>query len=141
MDMSALLLEIEALRAELSLLKKKKPERVLCPKVTGKGVPCKRYCAEGEGACKMHSKVSTKPEKPVKPPKAPKKVCCGLSILGNTCKRKCVEGEMWCERHDPSLPVKEKKKKVDSRCVPYVANASQWVDEVTFWQRRCETMC
>jgi hypothetical protein len=128
---TALLQELEALRAELALLKK--PAKVPCPKVTGKGVPCTRYCVSGEGACKMHNKVLAKPEK------VP---CPKVTGKGVPCTRYCVNGEGACKMHIRVLE-KPAKKKVDPRCdpyVPYVANASQWVDEVTFWRRRCETM-
>ena len=124
MDMSALLLEIEALRAEIATLKEpkkskksKKAERVPCPGLTGKGVQCKKYCVDGEGACKVHGRPAKVPTEAKKVVRVPKKVCSGLNMRGNPCKRKCVEGETWCERHDPSLPVKEKKGKSKAKKV------------------------
>ena len=124
MDMSALLLEIEALRAEIATLKEpkkskksKKAERVPCPGLTGKGVQCKKYCVEGEGACKVHGRPAKVPTEVKKVVRVPKKVCEGLNMRGNPCKRKCVDGESWCERHDPSLPVKEKKGKSKAKKV------------------------
>lgn len=123
-----MLLEIEALRAEIAMLKEtkntkksKKAERVPCPGMTGKGVQCKKYCVEGEGACKVHGRPVKVSEK-VKVGREPKKVCSGLNMRGNPCKRKCVDGETWCDRHDPSLPVKENKSKGKSKKVAPVHN-------------------
>ena len=114
MEYLALIAEIETLKEEVELLrapvKSKKPERVLCQSVTGKGVPCKRYSVDGCLTCKVHGKPQ-KEVKPKKPPRVPKIVCTGLNMRGNPCKNKCVENQTWCEKHDPSLPPKEKKSK------------------------------
>ena len=112
MDVSELLKEIEALRAELAVLKapkKAKVEKVPCPGMTGKGVQCKKYCVPGQTTCKVHGRPVK--EKPAKVPRPVKTHCTGLNMRGNPCKRKCVEGETCCERHDPSAPPKEKKTK------------------------------
>jgi hypothetical protein len=117
MDVSKLLAEIEALKAEVAALKGKKVKvvKVPCPGVTGKGVQCKKFCVPGEATCKVHGRPVK--EKPKKEPRVPKPVCGGLNMRGNPCKRKCVDGETWCERHDPSLPVPEKKGKGKSKKV------------------------
>lgn len=114
MDTSALLAEIETLKAEIVRLttpkKAPRPVRVPCPGMTGKGVQCKKYCAEGEDTCKVHSRPPKAPKVP-KAPRAPKSVCTGMNLRGNPCKRKCMDGETFCDRHDPAAPKKEKKGK------------------------------
>lgn len=125
MDMSELLREIEALRAELAVLKapkRSKPPRIPCPGVTGKGVQCKKYCVDGEGTCKVHGRPAKVPKESKKVPRAVKVVCGGLNMRGNPCKKKCIDGETWCERHDPSAPVKEKKGKSKGKKVAPVHN-------------------
>jgi hypothetical protein len=117
MEYLCLLAEIESLKDQA-----KKPGKVPCPGVTGKGVPCKRYCASGLETCKIHDRP-------------PKSVCVGLNTRGTSCKKKCVDGQAWCEMHDPSLPRKQKIKKVVYE--PIVVDA-KWVDERTFWERRNE---
>lgn len=114
MEYLTLIAEIESLKAEIAILKipkKTKLVRTACPGMTGKGVTCKKYCVQGEEACKVHSRAPKEKVTKVKAPKEPKKVCCGVNMRGNACKKKCVDGETWCEAHDPELPQKEKKTK------------------------------
>lgn len=115
MEYLCLLAEIESLKFQLEP-RNNRPVRIPCPHVTSKGHSCKKYCLPGLESCKVHSK-------PPKPPKVvrvkSKRVyCTGLNMRGNPCKRKCVDGETYCERHDPSLPVKEKLKRVGVKRVP-----------------------
>ncbi len=151
--------QVEALQAQLVRLQPKaKPIKQPCPHITSKGQPCKKYCAPNMTTCKVHGK----PRKEKPPPKErPKKVhCTGVNMRGNPCKGKVVLGQTWCERHDPSLPPKEKKKKV-KKVVPEHNHGigetpvipcglcgthgdlfspgvteSVWVDEAEFWARR-----
>jgi hypothetical protein len=114
MDLLTIFNENQSLRDEitkLNLCKKIKPCKVPCPGITGKNAVCKKYCVEGEKACKVHNRPPK--EKVIKIPKVkvPKQVCVGINMRGNPCKKRCVEGETWCEKHNPSLPQKEKKTK------------------------------
>jgi hypothetical protein len=164
MEYLALIAEIESLKEELALLKvpkqPRKPVKVPCPGVTGKGHACKKYCVAGETTCKVHGREEV--VKPKKVPKAPKKMCVGMNMRGNACKGKCLPNETFCEKHDPTAPVKEKKvkkKKVAPEhnhgvgvepLVPcelcethgdmFDAGVTEvkWVDEGTFWASRNE---
>ena len=117
MEILSLVAEIESLKAELDATRTQlaalqpppKPTKQPCPHSTSKGSPCKKYCVDGQQACKVHGK----PRKEKPPPKEkPKKVSCtGLNMRGNPCKGKCVPDQTYCDRHDPSMPVKEKKGK------------------------------
>lgn len=113
--------EIASLRRENEELKKgkrmPKPRvvKVQCPFVTGKGTQCMKFCMEGCGTCKVHSKPMKEP-KTAKPPREKKRCCTGINIRGNPCKRPCLPDHDFCERHDPSVPkpvskVKRNKKR------------------------------
>lgn len=113
--------EIASLRRENAELRsgksvpKPKLVKVRCPFVTAKGTQCMKFCMQGCGTCKVHSRPVKEPKKP-KPARA-KKVCCtGINIRGNPCKRTCIPENSFCERHDPSAPrpiskVKRNKKR------------------------------
>ena len=170
MEYLSLIAEIESLKeelaaanAELATLKpkpKSKPEKVPCPHITSKGVPCKKYCAAGLETCKVHGRPPK--TKPPPKPRPVKVVCTGLNMRGNPCKRKVLVGCTYCDKHDPSLPPKEKKgkgkgkkqtpqhnhgigEKPEVPCGlcgthgdmfdPGVTEAV-WVDEAEFWARR-----
>ena len=159
MEYLALIAEIESLKEEIALLRahknSKKPERLPCPGVTGKGEKCKKFCVEGGVTCKVHGRPVKEPQaKKPKAPKAPKAVkiaCTGVNMRGNPCKNKCVENQTWCEKHNPSVPVKIKKSKghkkvvhnhevVIESLVPCEAcdTGTKWVSEVEFWVARNE---
>lgn len=54
MEYLSLIAEIESLKEQLKALQPpKKPERTLCPRLTSKGIPCKKYCVPGEQTCPM----------------------------------------------------------------------------------------
>ena len=57
MEYLALIAEIEELKARLAKWEKPPPApRVPCGHKTAKGEVCKRFCVEGTGACKVHSR-------------------------------------------------------------------------------------
>jgi len=159
MEYLALIAEIESLKAQLAQYQPpKKPERTPCPRVTSKGIPCKKYCVPGEQTCKVHGN----PPKPAKTPK-PKVVkqhCTGLNMRGNPCKGKVLTDCTYCEKHDPALPPKEKKKGKQKKVAPEHTHRigveplvpcelcethgdifdvgvteAKWVDEATFHSR------
>jgi hypothetical protein len=104
----------QAMKDEIAFLKSftnVKGPKVPCPGITGKNVVCKKYCMDGEKACKVHSRPLKEKVIKVLKVKVPKQKCTGLNMRNNPCKKKCVEGETWCEKHNPDLPRKEKKTK------------------------------
>lgn len=101
-ELTALRLENEELRKGRRV-PKIKINKVRCPCTTGKGTQCMKFCMEGAGTCKVHSKPPKEPKK-TKPPREKKRCCTGINIRGNPCKRTCLSGQDFCDRHDPSAP-------------------------------------
>ena len=109
MEYLALIAEIEELKARLAKWEKPPPApRVPCGHKTAKGEVCKRFCVEGSGACKVHSRPPKVP-KVVRKARAPKVACTGINIRGNPCKRKVLPDCTYCERHDPTRPPRVSK--------------------------------
>lgn len=107
---------IADLRAQiLALQKPKRVPRVPCPFVTLKKNQCKKFCAEGQETCKVHS-APPKP-RPAPKPRPVRVHCTGTNIRGNPCKEKCLEGQGFCARHDPANPPPERPKKSKAKKV------------------------
>ena len=163
MEYLCLLAEIETLKEENALLRRKYAPKQQCPFITGKGTQCKRMCDGTSSTCKIHdrpAKVQVVSKlvcsgvnmrgNPCKrkclegqghcdkhDPKMVKPVCSGVNMRGNPCKRKCLEGQGHCDKHDPS--VKKKEKALTMHVEPLVpVDDKKWVNEAAFWIARNE---
>ena len=130
MEYLCLLAEIETLKEENALLRRKYAPKQQCPFITGKGTQCKRMCNGTSSTCKIH-------DRPAKVQVVSKLVCSGVNMRGNPCKRKCLEGQGHCDKHDPS--VKKKEKALTMHVEPLVpVDDKKWVNEAAFWIARNE---
>ena len=130
MEYLCLLAEIETLKEENALLRRKYAPKQQCPFITGKGTQCKRMCDGTSSTCKIH-------DRPAKVQVVSKLVCSGVNMRGNPCKRKCLEGQGHCDKHDPS--VKKKEKALTMHVEPLVpVDDKKWVNEAAFWIARNE---